>query len=64
MGLPELRQAVAAANKRFYDLDVDWQTQTLITAGAAESLAAAFLGFLQPGDEALLFAPFYDSYAP
>ncbi|MCI5046627.1 MAG: aminotransferase class I/II-fold pyridoxal phosphate-dependent enzyme, partial [Aquisalinus sp.] len=44
--------------------DVDWETQTLVTAGAAESLAAAFLGFLQPGDEAILFAPFYDSYAP
>ncbi len=64
MGMPELRQAVAVANRRFYDLDVDWETQTLVTAGAAESLAAAFLGFLRPGDEAILFAPFYVSYAP
>jgi N-succinyldiaminopimelate aminotransferase len=64
MGLPALRQAVARANKRFYGLDVDWESETLITAGATEALAAAFLGFLQPQDEAILFAPVYDCYAP
>jgi len=64
MGVPALRQAVARANKRFYGLDIDWRTQTLVTSGATEALAAAFLAFLKPGDEAILFAPFYDSYAP
>ena len=31
LGIPELRQAVAEHNKRFYDLDVDWQTETMVT---------------------------------
>lgn len=63
-GVPVLRQAVARANKRFYDLDFDWRTETLVTAGATEALASAFLGFLNPGDEAIVLAPCYDSYAP
>jgi aspartate/methionine/tyrosine aminotransferase len=63
-GVPELREAVARDNKRFYDLDVDPDTETLIVSGATEGLAAAFYGFLQPGDEAVLLAPFYECYAP
>lgn len=64
MGVPELRQAVARANKRFYDLEIDWRTQTIVIAGATEGLASAFYAFLEPGDEAVLFAPAYDSYLP
>lgn len=64
MGVPELRQAVAAHNKRFYDLDVDWQTETMVTSGATESLAACLFGLLEPGDEVVLFEPLYDSYIP
>ncbi len=63
-GIAELREAVAADNKRFYGLDIDPETQTLVTSGATEALAAAFLGFLSPGDEAVLLAPFYECYAP
>lgn len=63
-GVPALRQAVARANKRFYDLDVDWERETLVVSGATEGLAAAFLAFLEPGDEAVLLAPVYDCYAP
>ena len=63
-GVPALREALAAANRRFYGLDVDPETETLVTAGATEALAAAFMAFLQPKDEAALFAPVYDCYAP
>lgn len=63
-GVPALRAALAAANKRFYGLDIDPETETLVTAGATEALAAAFMAFLQPTDEAVLFAPVYDCYAP
>ncbi len=63
-GVPSLRRAVAADNKRFYDLDVDPETETLVTSGATEALAAAFLGFLSSGDEAIVLAPFYECYAP
>ncbi len=63
-GIPELREAVARDNKRFYGLDIDPQSQTLVVSGATEGLAAAFLGFLEPGDEAIVLAPFYECYAP
>lgn len=63
-GVPELRQALADDNKRFYNLDIDPETETLVTSGATEGLAAAFFGFLAPGDEAVLLAPFYECYAP
>lgn len=64
MGVPELRQAVANHGKRFYDLDVDWQTETLVTTGATEALAATMLGLIEPGDEVVLIEPLYDCYLP
>ena len=64
MGIPELRQAVAAHNKRFYDIDVDWQTETMVTTGATEALAACLFGLIEPGDEVVLIEPLYDSYLP
>lgn len=63
-GLPSLRQAVAAHDQRFYGLDVDWATETLVTSGATEALAACLFGLLEPGDEVVLFQPLYDSYVP
>jgi aspartate/methionine/tyrosine aminotransferase len=63
-GLPALRAALAAANKRFYGVDIDPESETLVAAGATEALAASFMAFLQPADEAILFAPVYDCYAP
>ncbi len=63
-GLPELRYAVAKANKRFYGLDIDPEREVQIVSGATEGLAAAFQGYLEPGDEVVLLAPFYESYAP
>lgn len=63
-GLPSLRQALAAHNRRFYGLDVDWATETLVTSGATEALAACLFGLLEPGDEVVLFQPLYDSYVP
>ncbi len=64
MGLPELRQAVAAANKRFYNLDVDWKTEVLVTSGATEALSDCFNALIEPGDEIVVIEPLYDSYLP
>ena len=64
MGLPELRQAVAQHNKRFYGLDVDWQREVMVTSGATEALADCFFGLIEPGDEAVLIEPLYDCYLP
>lgn len=64
LGVPELRQAVAAHNKRFYDLDVDWQSEVMVSTGATEGLAACFFGLIEPGDEVVLIEPTYDCYLP
>lgn len=64
MGVDALRQAVAAHDNRFYGLNVDWQRETMVTSGASEALASCMLGLLNPGDEAILFEPLYDSYLP
>ena len=62
-GIPELRHAVAAHQKRFYGFDLDPDSQVLVTAGATEAIAAALIALLEPGDEAIAFEPYYDSYA-
>ena len=62
-GVPELRQAIAAHQKRFYGFDLDPDSQVLVTVGATEAIAAALLALLEPGDEAIAFEPYYDSYA-
>ena len=64
MGMPGLRQAVAAHNRRFYGLEVDWQTEVLVTSGATEALLDCFMGLLDAGDEVVLLEPSYDTYAP
>ncbi len=63
-GLPALREAVARHYARHQGLDLDWKSEVTITSGATEALADCFLALLSPGDEAVLFQPMYDSYAP
>ena len=58
-GLLGLRESVARFYKRRYGTSYDPATEVVITAGGQESLAAAFLAFLDPGDEVILFEPFY-----
>ena len=63
-GLPELRQAVAASNMRFYGLDIDPATEVVVTSGATEALAACLMAVIEPGDEVVLIEPLYDTYLP
>lgn len=62
-GVPELRNAVADHQRRFYGLDFDPATEVFVTAGATEAVAAAMLALLEPGDEVIALEPYYDSYA-
>lgn len=64
LGLPALRQAVAEHDKRFYRLEVDWQSEVMVTSGATEALADCLFGLITPGDEVVVLEPFYDSYLP
>jgi N-succinyldiaminopimelate aminotransferase len=62
-GIPELRQAIAGHQQRFYGLAFDPDTEVLVTTGATEAIAAALLALVEPGDEVIAFEPYYDSYA-
>jgi N-succinyldiaminopimelate aminotransferase len=62
-GIPELRQAIAEHQRRFYGLEFDPDTEVQVTAGATEAIAAALLALVEPGDEVIAFEPYYDSYA-
>lgn len=61
-GHPELVRQIAAHQQRYYDLAFDPMAEVAVFSGATEGLAASFLGLLNPGDEVILFEPFYDSY--
>lgn len=63
-GLPVLREALAAKYSRLYGRDYDPAEEITITAGATQALFTAFAALLGPGDEAIIFEPAYDSYAP
>ena len=62
-GTPDLLAAIAAHQKRFYGLEWDPAREILVTAGATEALTSTLLALLEPGDEVVVFEPFYDSYA-
>lgn len=63
-GLPELRTAIANHYAAHQGLNLDSESETLVTSGATEALAASILGLITPGDEVILIQPAYDAYAP
>ncbi len=64
LGIPALRQAIAAQRLRNYGVEYDPDTEVLVTVGATEAIAASLLGLVEPGSEVLVIEPFYDSYSP
>lgn len=62
-GLPELRRAVAQKMQRQNGLQVDPETEVLITTGAQEALIATLMTILDPGDEVLITDPHYGVYS-
>ena len=63
-GLPELKSAIAAASQRFYGLPIDPAAGVCVTSGATEAITACLMALLNPGDEAILIEPLYDTYLP
>ena len=61
-GVPALLREVAAHQRTCYGLDYDPDAEILVTTGATEGIAAALIGLCEPGDEVVMFEPFYDSY--
>jgi aminotransferase len=63
-GEPALREAIAAHYERRYGMHVDSMTQLCVTCGSTEAMMASLLGVIDPGDEVVIFEPYYENYGP
>jgi aspartate/methionine/tyrosine aminotransferase len=63
-GSSALRLAIAEKYRRWYDMTVDPDTEITVTCGATEAMASVFLALLDPGDEVVIFEPYYENYGP
>src|SRR6267378_6281755 len=63
-GAPQLRQAVAKKQSAAWDREVDPETEVTVSCGATEAMIAAMLTAVDPGDEVIVFEPFYENYGP
>jgi aminotransferase len=63
-GVPGFRRAIAETYARDHQLVVDPETEVCVTCGSTEAMIATFLGVLDPGDEVVVFEPFYENYRP
>jgi len=63
-GVPAFREAIAAKYGRDYRMSVDPETELCVTCGSTEAMIATMLGVLDPGDEVVVFEPFYENYRP
>jgi L-glutamine---4-(methylsulfanyl)-2-oxobutanoate aminotransferase len=63
-GARNLRQAIAAKFERFYGRAVDPERQVTVCCGSTEAMLSTLLAVLDPGDEIIIFEPFYENYGP
>jgi aspartate/methionine/tyrosine aminotransferase len=63
-GSPRLRQALAEKVRWFNGLQVDPERNITVTCGATEAMMATLLATVNPGDEVIVFEPFYENYGP
>ncbi len=63
-GVKEFRDAIARKTRWFLGLDVDPETEITVTCGSTEGMIAGMLATVDPGEEVVVFEPFYENYAP
>ncbi|HXG71674.1 MAG TPA: aminotransferase class I/II-fold pyridoxal phosphate-dependent enzyme, partial [Gemmatimonadaceae bacterium] len=63
-GSPALRLAIAEKYRVWYGMDVDPEREITVCCGATEAMAAVFLALIDPGDEVIIFEPYYENYGP
>jgi aspartate/methionine/tyrosine aminotransferase len=63
-GTPRLRRAIADKYRRFYGMDPDPDLHVTVCCGSTETMLATLLAVLNPGDEVIIFEPFYENYGP
>ena len=63
-GFPEFCEAVASHQRHWYGLELNPATDVVATTGASEALFASVFATVNPGDEVVVFAPYFDIYVP
>ncbi len=63
-GTPSLRRAIAEKYKKFYGMELDPERHITVCCGSTETMLATLLAALNPGDEVIIFEPFYENYGP
>ena len=63
-GAASLRTAIVKKMRAFYGMEIDSGTEITVTCGATEAMISALLAVVDPGDEVIIFAPFYENYGP
>jgi aspartate/methionine/tyrosine aminotransferase len=63
-GRSDLRNAIAAKLARYNGISCDPETEVTVTCGSTEAMIAALLAVVNPGDEIVIFEPFYENYGP
>ncbi|KAL2024131.1 hypothetical protein VTK56DRAFT_9911 [Thermocarpiscus australiensis] len=61
-GRPRLKKAISEAYAPHWGRKLDPETEIVITTGANEGMLSAFMAFIEPGDEVIIFEPFFDQY--
>ena len=63
-GARDFREAIARKTKWYLGLDIDPETELTVTCGSTEGMIAAMMATVDPGEEVIVFEPFYENYAP
>ncbi len=63
-GTPRLRQAIADKYRKFYGMELDPERHITVCCGSTETMLSTLLAVLNPGDEVIIFEPFYENYGP
>ncbi|MDZ7268761.1 MAG: aminotransferase class I/II-fold pyridoxal phosphate-dependent enzyme [candidate division KSB1 bacterium] len=63
-GAQRLREAIAAKAARYNHLQVEPAKNVTVTCGSTEAMIATLLALINPGDEVIIFEPFYENYGP
>ena len=63
-GTPRLRQAIAEKYRKFYGMDIHPDRHVTVCCGSTETMLATLMAVLNPGDEVIIFEPFYENYGP
>jgi aminotransferase len=63
-GSKRLRDVLALRYREWYGMEVDPECQVTVTCGSTEAMASALMSIVDPGDEVVVFEPFYENYGP